>query len=332
MNKPCLDDVTIEITNHCNLRCTICGIGREKRLYEISEKDFAAALNKILGHFKIRSVSVTGGEPFLHRGIRQILRDLALLRLEGRISSFGVYTNGTLTSVMTRLLKEDPRLFRRMSVGISIDGREKTHDLRRGRGAYHKSMKTVEILSTRFKGIVDVELKFTADADNYKELIDVYKMAVFYGVRFSPKLAETGVKAYYHRVSAGKKQVHTGLSRNFSETLKRQILMMIKEESFSSRKTADVAMLRMLLRLISSGKKAIHACRTPERCLFITSRGDVYPCLYMTPCAKIIDPMFSFKEFLSQRRASIAHARQADCPRCFAYHGFLKDFNSRFLA
>ncbi len=39
--------------------------------------------------------------------------------------------------------------------------------------------------------------------------------------------------------------------------------------------------------LLTGGRKCIRACETPAKSLFINSRRNVYPCLYMSPAGKL---------------------------------------------
>lgn len=332
MLKPKLDDVTVEVTNKCHLRCRWCDIWREGRLYEVSLPSLTTALECLLAAFRINGISITGGEPFLHPDIAGILKTLAALKARRRIRSFGIYSNGACPDIIDKVLKKDAPLLAGMGIGISVDGLETTHDALRGRGAYLQTMKTLRRLSGRYGGMFDVELKFTANGVNCRELYDVYGLARAHGFRFTPKVAERDVPAYYHRAAPGGRSRPMAHDEHFFPVLRAQILQVLQQEARMVVKAVQPGMLKLLLRLAEKGTGGIKTCATPRRCLFITSRGDVHPCLYMPPAGSIFEKGFCSRAFFAARAACIRKGSAAACPGCFAYHGFLKAFNADHLA
>ncbi len=331
MKRPQLDDVTIEITNTCQLHCQWCDIWREDRRHEISAVSLMTILEKLLVSFQVQGVSITGGEPFLHANISAVLRCLGTLKAKHRIRSFGIYTNGACSARIEEVLRKNKEFIHGMSVGISVDGLPGTHDALRGPGAYARTLKTLRLLRQRYDGYLDVELKFTANEENCRDLYDVYALALAYGFRFTPKLVETHVTAYYHRAGGTDRKRKIGPGQNFLPVLRAQILAILKQEKREPSNAIQPKMLRMLLRLAEGGRGRITACKTPARCLFITSRGAVYPCLYM-PLAGTIDPdSLCSRKFFTLRAARIDQGAQAHCPGCSSYHGFLKNFNAASL-
>lgn len=324
MDKPALDGITVEITNQCQLRCAICGIGGESARQLITAKDFVLMMERLQERFSLQWVSVTGGEPFLHPGLREILRYLARLKLERKLESFGVYTNGVATRRIQALLTKERRYLSGMRIGISLDGMQEAHDRRRGRGSFRKTTETLNWLSRECGGAFDLEVKFTAGTDNIDQMLAVYRFAVGLGATFSPKLLESGVGAYYHRQGSDPESLL--LPAGNPDAL-RQIRALMREDIERRCKALDLKGLKVLLALVRDGKKVIRCCRTPGRCLFVTSCGKVYPCLYMAPAGTIYAPDFPGKDFFRRRQKQIVSAETALCPRCVAYHGFMKDFN-----
>ena len=49
MNKPLLNDITIEITNHCQLHCQHCGIWAEKERHEMTASMVVRMMRELLG-------------------------------------------------------------------------------------------------------------------------------------------------------------------------------------------------------------------------------------------------------------------------------------------
>lgn len=329
MLKPKLDDVTLEVSNRCCLHCRWCDIWREQQLHEISLPSLTAVLERLHTAFSIHGISITGGEPFLHPDIAGILKTLALWRAQRRIYSFGIYSSGACPDIIDSILRQQAKTLKGMAVGISVDGLETTHDVLRGHGAYRQTLKTLRRLHRCYGGMFDVELKFTANGLNCHELYDVYALACAHGFRFTPKVAESYVPAYYHRGAGGQRPESHG--DHFFPVLRDQVLRVLRQEARTSAGVVQPGMLKMLLRLVDAGPGVIRRCATPAKTLFITSRGDVHPCLYMPPAGTIDPDSLCSPHFFEQRAACIAKGAQADCPGCSAYHGFLKSFNTLSL-
>lgn len=132
------------LTERCNLRCTHCyqtGKGSD----EMPLGDIKAAIGEMEEMLKAwsdaygidfsTSFNVTGGEPFLHRDIFEILEEL-------RRRHFDVYllSNGTLIN------KEKARLLSWLGVKgvqVSIEGPEEIHESIRGKGSFASSLRGV---------------------------------------------------------------------------------------------------------------------------------------------------------------------------------------------
>jgi len=96
----------LAITDRCNLRCVYCmpadGIRFLPR-QEILTFEELERLTRLLVAKGITKVRVTGGEPFVRRGVMQFLRRLACIQ---GLSSLHVTTNGVLTAPLIPRLKE----------------------------------------------------------------------------------------------------------------------------------------------------------------------------------------------------------------------------------
>ncbi len=327
MSKPLFNDITIEITNHCQLHCQHCGIWAEKERHEMTAPMVARMLNDLLKKYPISFVSITGGEPFLNRHCGRILKTLSFFKERKEITGFGVYSNAAYGEGVRRVLTAQAEHIRGMHMGISIDGTEATHDRLRGPGAYQKTLKTIEWITQTYPKDIILEFKFTINSVNYAEIKDVYRFARQFKARFSPKIMEDGVEDYYHRHEMPNTGKLAALSPDKIEIVKRQI-----EEIFKDKYPGiDQKMVEASMVLLSGGRKCIRACATPARSFFVTSRRDIYPCLYL-PSGGKINPDGTLPETLEAvREKHTADAAKGNCPGCFAYHGFLKEFNLQYL-
>ncbi|MBF0510740.1 MAG: radical SAM protein [Candidatus Omnitrophica bacterium] len=325
--KPLLNDITIEITNRCQLRCGHCGIWTEKTLHEMTASFVARLMQAFLERYTLNFVSITGGEPFLNKNCGRILELLSVLYRQGKITGFGVYTNAAFFESIRKVFSTCEQDLSGLHVGISLDGSPHIHDRIRGKGAFQKTLKTMEWLSKNFGHQIILELKFTVNRVNFKEIGYVYELAKRLNARFSPKIMESGVSAYYHRQDMPQAKSLAMLTPMMIQEVNEQITKILKEGS----KGVDVPMLKALLVLLSKSKSCIHQCLTPEKSLFINAYREVYPCLYWPSAGKVSLSGQLPKKLDLKREAYAEKARKGHCPGCLAYHGFLKDFNLSYL-
>ena len=328
MNKPLLNDITIEITNHCQLHCQHCGIWAEEERHEMTASMLVRMMRELLGRYRIYFVSITGGEPFLNRNCGRVLKAMSFFRERGEITGFGMYSNAAYFEGVRRVFSTYGKHLRGMHMGISIDGGQETHDLLRGAGAYQKTLKTVEWLAENFGKDIILEFKFTINRINYAEVSDVYRLAKRFKARFSPKIMEFGVSDYYHRHQMPGTDMIASLTAEMIESVRSQVTQILND----GYPGVDKQLVEAMMVLLAGGRKCIHACATPAKSLFINSRRNVYPCLYMSPAGKV-GPNGELPQDLDRVRQKYTDdAAQGNCPGCFAYHGFLKDFNLQYLS
>lgn len=325
--KPLLNDITIEITNHCQLHCQHCGIWAEKERHEMSASMVVRMMRELLERYRINFVSITGGEPFLNKNCGRLLKAISFFRERGEITGFGVYSNAAYFEGVRRVFSTYGQHLRRMHMGISIDGGQETHDRLRGAGAYQKTLKTIEWLTENFGQDIILEFKFTINRVNYAELGDVYRLAQHFKARFSPKIMESGVSDYYHRHQMPDTDILAALTVEMIESVRDQVTRMLND----GYPGVDRPLVEAMMVLLAGGRKCIRACATPAKSLFINSRRNVYPCLYMSPAGKLGVNGELPEDLDRVRQKHTDDAAQGNCPGCFAYHGFLKKFNLEYL-
>ncbi|MCK4414328.1 MAG: radical SAM protein [Candidatus Eisenbacteria sp.] len=182
--RRCPDALTLFVTSRCNARCAHCFYWRELnagtnelRLDELER--IAASLRDGLG-----SLALTGGEPVL----RQELADIA--RIFNRMSTtrvIGIATNGLLPE---RTLETCQRILdecslEKLSVQVSLDGMQGTHDAIRGvPGAFEKAMRTISLLAAlQLKHpILTVSTALAIQPRNYGEIAELVDHLVPMGV------------------------------------------------------------------------------------------------------------------------------------------------------
>ncbi|HLC57447.1 MAG TPA: radical SAM protein, partial [Candidatus Nanoarchaeia archaeon] len=168
------------VTDKCNARCEHCFYwkninkkGNELGLEEIKH------MIKSLKH-PLELVILTGGEPLLRKDLYEICDAFYTINNTERIN---VATNGffaeKIIELAESLMKKHPK--KKLSILISVDGLEKTHDRIRGvPGIYKRAIETAKKLSEMqetYKGLT-VFINTTIFKANYhqlKELNDIVK-------------------------------------------------------------------------------------------------------------------------------------------------------------
>jgi len=166
-----------QMTNNCNSRCMMCNIWKKESKGEMSAKELKENINKKMFQ-KLRWINLTGGEPFVRDDILEIVRVLNTLPM---LEGIAIPTNGYLTDRIVKNIKEILSFLtknRFLSVTLSIDGFEKTHDKIRGvSGAYKKVTKTLKELKkikTKYPNF-NVGVQPTISKLNLDEALDFYK-------------------------------------------------------------------------------------------------------------------------------------------------------------
>lgn len=135
----------------------------------------------------LKDINISGGEPFLHKDIVQIVKTVHERVPKARIviSSNGFSTKLIETRI-TEILKHVPDI----RVGISIDGMQEMHDAVRGiPKGFKKCMDTVEMLKR--VGVKNIRLAFTVTTVNVEHLPKVYDLARQKGVQFTCAFAQS---------------------------------------------------------------------------------------------------------------------------------------------
>jgi len=171
-----IQHLNIEVTRRCNQRCFYCfnessAIGEET---PFSPAQWLRALSW-LQRRGLRSIHITGGEPFCWGGTVELLRGAQALGLRTSILSNG--------HRIPELAAADADPFRRLVVSqISLDSMTpEVHDARRGTpGAWCKAMRAVETLKDLH---VPLELSAVVSADTVNEISCLTEFCASIGAR-----------------------------------------------------------------------------------------------------------------------------------------------------
>jgi MoaA/NifB/PqqE/SkfB family radical SAM enzyme/glycosyltransferase involved in cell wall biosynthesis len=152
------------LNKRCNLRCDFCDLWHYTDMMPFESAITIIARAPAAG---VKTLVITGGEPFVHPRIYEIIEFAQNLGL-----GINITTNGTL------LVKDIDRLreSRVSSLSISIDGFQETHDRLRGvDGCWSDTMGAIETIQTETD--IHLNIYFVVTNHNVHDLSKVYDLA-----------------------------------------------------------------------------------------------------------------------------------------------------------
>ena len=159
------------LNKRCNLKCDFCDLWHYTDMMPFES---AATIIGRATKAGVKTLVITGGEPFVHPRIFEIIE---LAKNQGL--GVNITTNGTL------LLRDLPRLkaSRVDSLSISLDGLEGNHDQLRGvQGTYEQVINAVETL--RAETSIHLNIYFVVTNQNIQDLLPVYEVTLKHDIGF----------------------------------------------------------------------------------------------------------------------------------------------------
>ena len=288
-------DLAIAITSRCNARCSMCSVWQSDQADSLSPAHIAKL------PASLRTVNLTGGEPFLHPQLPDFVSAVRdqLPRAVTTISTNGLLSD-RIAQMAPDLLQRDPRL----RIAVSIDGLAEVHDRIRGvPGAFDSAIKTVEHLkSINFKGL---RLAMTLSESNSDQLLPVADLAQKYNLELSLVPAHASPVHFQITEAAPADtdivlpQLNVFIDRLMRSTSPRQWL----RAHFAD---------HVKKYLIGSLPK--FSCRAGREFFFLQSDGSLYPCNVCSPAlGNIIET--DFDTIWSSQAAHEARETLAKCNR-----------------
>lgn len=139
-----LDTLVLFITSICNQRCASCFYWQSLNRKDDMSKDDIERISNTVG--TLRSLFISGGEPFLHKEIDEVL---SMFRVNASVESISIPTNGMLAKRTAEKVSSfmDEHGDVTLRINVSIDGFKETHDyIRQVPDAYERALETVEVL------------------------------------------------------------------------------------------------------------------------------------------------------------------------------------------
>lgn len=244
---------TVIVTYRCNARCSMCN--RYKAPSKAEEEISIETIRKLP---RMYFTNITGGEPFIRKDLKEVVREL--YKKSDRIV---ISTNGFFTDRIVDLCREFPQI----GIRISIEGLEKTNNEIRGLpDGYQRGYTTLKRL--RQMGMKDVGFGMTVQDKNAPDLVPLYEISNKLGMEF----ATASLHNSFYFVEA-KNIIHDRpmVARNFENLINKLL------KSNCPKKWFRAYFNHGLINYIY-GQKRLLPCDMSFDTFFIDPYGDVMPC------------------------------------------------------
>jgi len=298
--------MNIEVTNKCNLNCSMCDIWSEVDKRELPEDMLKAVLNAGSLSDDL-DLTLTGGEPFMHSRFNELVR-LILDKNPAWLKT--ISTNGTLKGkILSFLDMYHTKLSNDFSLHISLDG-IKCHDSQRGK-SFKDIMDTIQAVRDSYPSI-NIKIKLTITPLNYKDILSTYRYCKDNGLEFRAKLVEYA-PAYTNRVK----------KREFVfDDAKKMAIVKALTRIYNGEVDDDPHNAVFLDKTIKflQGKNPPAPCQTPSSRLFIFSNRDIYSCIHMGCLGNIEFASLDYiwKSYQAKIGTGLIDNK---CRNCVSYHG-----------
>ncbi len=261
-----LDEIAIELTVHCNLKCKMCSVW-ELREHGV-EHDLAKEILRQARALGATSFTPCGAESFMRKDFLDLVEYAHALGFTKQ----DIVTNGTmLTEAHFDRLEKTPSV----ELHISIDGPREIHDELRGEGNYDKSIATVRECVRRGIGIGISGVLMRETLDSASHLID---LAADIGLK------EVSFQPFQTEISGPEKDIKRfSLMRTPRETIVKALEALAKRADEKGIEIFTESLFGVIPDYLAYGKRPIPpgGCYLPSKFLLIDFRGNVYPCFFM---------------------------------------------------
>jgi len=164
--------LTLSITDECNSRCKTCNIWKIKTTNELTLIEYEKIFENLGSLFW---VTITGGEPFLRKDIKDIV---VSLYKKTKLTYLTIPTNAILTEKIVRdtefIIKKCPDL--KLVINLSLDGIGDLHDKIRGfKGNFHKVLETYHALRKINSENLAIGINTVISKYNINQIKELYK-------------------------------------------------------------------------------------------------------------------------------------------------------------
>jgi len=258
VSKPILENITVNLTNQCNLRCLHCYLDSYKKTETLRIPEFK---NFVLDSIKDKflsekaNIAILGGEPLLAKEkVIEIAKIGKNLGLEVIVSTNGLFIDQNFAQ---EAKKND------LVVQVSLDGSsEDINSLLRGKGNFEKSVKGIKCLIK--EGVYTI-ISMVIHKDNFHDIEDFFYLGLSLGVnevRYIPLKI-------------------MGNARSNLKPIEKISLLFAIHNLIKKEKRAKNYLKRdyySIMKTTCTYANKVFYCGTGLKTILVDSDGDIYPC------------------------------------------------------
>lgn len=171
---PLPERLTLMLNRNCNLKCAFCDIEAKTEKDLVMAKEDALHIIDKAYKLGVNEVIFTGGEPLSHPDIFEIISFTKSKNISAILTTNGVLIKSRIEEILKSGID---------CVGVSIDGREETHDrLRNCQGVFKQAMEAINLLR---RHEINVSVNCLITNKNISDLDYVYKYFSKLGIKVS---------------------------------------------------------------------------------------------------------------------------------------------------
>lgn len=297
--------LTIAITARCNFRCLGCRYGRDYMPGAELPTDVVLKALSDAARAGVSSVRLYGGEPLIHRGLPQMVRECVSLGMTPFVS-----TNGSMLSEqIVKLVGEGLRI-----LTFGCYGSDHLYDSYVGRrGAWTDFCAMLDQVRHRYGQTLTLRLSFLLDTRtcNPHELEMAWALATRFDLRFHVDLVHYSLP-YFSEGPEGELQFRDADAGRIQEFV-RQLRVLRRQRPDLYRE--PVASIRSIPDWLLQGPRMKVPCDAYNM-IWIGADGSVRLCFVTFPLGNLHEQRLSAILFTKAHRDACQRAFRLDCPNC----------------
>lgn len=276
-----IDYLRLSVTDNCNMRCQYCmpaeGVVFSKK-EELLTWEEMLLLSRAFIESGIKKIRITGGEPFVRKGLMEFLHQLA--KVEG-LEDISITTNATLIGAHIQELKN----LNIRNINVSMDSLNKERFNRITRRDYFDTV--MDNVQQLIKNDFNVKINCVVmNGQNTDDIISFINFANDYNVdvRFLEEMPFNGDNKGFERIEWDYVKILNHIQSNF------QNISRIPSLPSSTSQNYSIENRKGSFGIIPSFSRTF--CGTCNR-IRVSAKGELQTCLYTNESAK-------FKNILAQ--------------------------------
>jgi len=251
-----IEFASIIVTYRCNAKCHMCNTWK---FPSKKEEEIGVEVYEKLPF--MRTVNVTGGEPFLRDDLEDVINVLRRKTNRLVISSNGFFTDRILS------------LFRKrkdIGIRISIEGLPKANDELRGiKDGFDRGIRT--LIELYHMGVKDIGFGITISDRNAKDMIELYRLSKMMGLEFATAAIHNSY--YFHKFDNKFEHPEVAI-----EELKKLINELLKSQRIKDwfRAYFNYGLINYI-----KGNPRLLPCEMGHDSFFLDPTGEIFPCNVM---------------------------------------------------